>query len=153
MNTFRLVERADRFRSAPIEHSLATPSALRGDLRKVPSARHAERISMGHHPCSGLAICLLLEGEQPLVAGANLECVILALSSLPGTIGHNFLRLRRAEALHLILLYIHRGPRGPPLSQEAAGCSAPGHSLLFNSATDTADINKPFPGSIHHNNG
>ena len=133
VNTFRLVERADRFPSTPIEHSLATPSALRGEAQMVSPAHRTERVSFDHSRVLCAWICLLLQSAQPRLASAILESVILALSSLPGTIGQNFLRLRRAEALHLILL-IHRGP-GPPLSREAAGVRHPvgGSHLSFKS--------------------
>ncbi len=104
---------------------------LRSSINRLHRVRSAGRHRWSHqrvapnacplatHTWPVCVICLLLQSAQPRLASADIECVILALSSLPGTIGQNFLRLRRAEALHLILL-IHRGP-GPPLSREAAG--------------------------------
>ena len=132
-NAFCFVERANRFRAAPRERCSPTPSALRGEAQMVSPARRTERVSFDLSRVLCAWICLLLQSAQPRLTSANIECVILALSSLPGTIGQNFLRLRRAEALHLILL-IHRGP-GPPLSREAAGVRHPvgGSRLSFKS--------------------
>ena len=49
-NTFCHEQRAGAFPSTPIERCKATPSALCGDLRKAPSARYAQRTSMGQPP-------------------------------------------------------------------------------------------------------
>ena len=132
-NTLRLVECAIAFPSTPIERCKPTPSALRGEAQMVSPASRTECVSCDHSRMLCAWICLLLQSAQPRLASTNIEYVILALSSLPGTIGQNFLRLRRAEALHLILL-IHRGP-GPPLSREAAGVRHPvgGSRLSFKS--------------------
>ena len=94
---------------------------LRREAQMVSPARRTECVSFDNSRVLCAWICLLLQSAQPRLASANLERVILALCSVPGTIGQNFLRLRRAAALHLSLqLSIHRGP-GPPLSREVAG--------------------------------
>ena len=76
---------------------LTTPSALRGEAQMVSPARRTECVSFDNSRVLCAWICLLLQSAQPRLASAILESVILALSSLSGTIGQNFLRLRRAE--------------------------------------------------------
>ena len=71
--------------------------ALRGEAQMVSPASRTERTSFDHSRVLGAWICLLLQSAQPRPASTNIEYVILALSSLPGTIGQNFLRLRRAK--------------------------------------------------------
>ena len=78
-NTFRLVERANRFPSTPIERCKATPSALRGEAQMVSPASRTERVSCDHSHVFGAWICLLLQSAQPRLASANIEYVILAL--------------------------------------------------------------------------
>ena len=100
--------------SHQLPSSVASLHRLRSAGRLRWSQWHVARNTcpLTTHACFVLGFCLLLQSVQPRLASANLECVILALSSPPGTCRPEFSSpAAGAEALHGLslndLLWLH----------------------------------------------